>query len=519
MNLEKLLEQHLQASAADMPPYPADVEAIKARGNRRRLMNRLVIATGVAAALVATIVLATSLLQGQPDVVDPAPPITVPEQVDGPAVGTTLNDVVVFYGDEGITLRAADGVERVIGSDRYYEPILSLISDGDGGLLFQHGLTPSSWPQGSVMRLAAGAAMPEVIIEGASDLETLLGMVDGGFAYAGYVFGDRQIFINIRIVAVDGSESRVALEETFRNSKISTDMIGARGNRIVIADFGECAKVRIYDLDGQQLISPTTLDCDLTLNDLALSPDGSQLLILGRRNDSNHILTINTADGSIIGSVDVGDVWAVAWSTAEEALVVGSDGTGAVRLDTGDFRLIDPKNNSRVAAIDTVVVADDATTGSGGAQLPCDVVASRTPDIDWMPEADQPVIDTWEQLRSLAQACEWEQLSDIAEQDQTNLSFGGPIRLARLWILDGTNGLDTKRSFLDVTSLAPARTTDGWVWPAVSWTNADADWQVLVNAGVLTDAEVVNMKEFGGYIGLRVGIADDGTWLFSIAGD
>ena len=69
MNLEQLLEQHLQASAAEQPAYPADVEAIKARGNRRRFTNRLMIASGVAAAVVLTVALATSLFPGERDVV------------------------------------------------------------------------------------------------------------------------------------------------------------------------------------------------------------------------------------------------------------------------------------------------------------------------------------------------------------------------------------------------------------------------------------------------------------------
>lgn len=45
-----------------------------------------------------------------------------------------------------------------------------------------------------------------------------------------------------------------------------------------------------------------------------------------------------------------------------------------------------------------------------------------------------------------------------------------------------------------------------------SQSECDADWRVLLDAGVLTGQEVAAMKKFGGDIGYRVGIADDGTW-------
>ena len=150
MNLEKLLEQHLQASAADQPAYPADVEAIKARGNRRRFTNRLMIATGVAAAVVVTVALATSsLFPGEPDVVSPSPTTptiatTVPGDTGAPV--STLNDAVAFFGEEGLTIQA-DGEDRLVPGDQYYEYIYALVADGYGGMLYQHGIAPPPWSQ------------------------------------------------------------------------------------------------------------------------------------------------------------------------------------------------------------------------------------------------------------------------------------------------------------------------------------------------------------------------------------
>ncbi|MBK5268869.1 MAG: hypothetical protein JJE47_15730 [Acidimicrobiia bacterium] len=210
----------------------------------------------------------------------------------------------------------------------------------------------------------------------------------------------------------------------------------------------------------------------------------------------------------------------MAWDSDQEALVVGSAGAGRIRFGDGKFEAMRDGMNFRLGYVGGVVLADDATTGSGMNQLPCNPSAFADPESsEWMASADEAVVETWQELRNLAAACEWEQLSDIAEQDQTSISFGGPIRLVKLWVLESASGSDSGTELLDVTSLPPARTTDGWVWPAVSSTNADADWQVLLDAGLLTEKEVADMKDFGGYLGFRVGIADDGTWLFGIAGD
>lgn len=523
MNLEQLLEQHLQASAADLPPYPTDVEAIKARGSRRRFATRIMVATGVAAAIVVTVVLVTSFLPPEPDVVQPAPtPTTVPTQPDVPVAVTTLDGVVAFFGEEGLTLQA-DGVERLIPGDRYYESIYMAISDGAGGLLFQHGIAPPPWGQDSIVRLAAGANSPEVVVSAddssPGESRLILGLVDGGFAFADYADVGEEIRLTVHIAAVDGSSSRVALDASFPLSVVSTELVAAQGNRIAVVEYRPCAKVHMYDLAGQPVGSPATLECDITPDDAALSPDGSQLLVVGSRDSSSVLLKLDTSTGAVVETLEVGDVWAVAWDSDQEALVVGSAGAGRIRFGNGNFEAMRDGMNFRLGSVGRVVLADDATTGSGLNELPCEVIP--VPDAassEWMAGADQAVVETWQELRNLAAACEWEQLSDIAEQDQTSISFGGPIRLAKLWVLEANAGSDSGRALLDVTSLPPARTPDGWVWPAVSFTGSDADWQTLIDGGVLTAVEVAQMKD-GGYLGFRVGIADDGTWQFGIAGD
>ena len=72
-----------------------------------------------------------------------------------------------------------------------------------------------------------------------------------------------------------------------------------------------------------------------------------------------------------------------------------------------------------------------------------------------------------------------------------------------------------------VLSMGPAKVDDMYVWPAAhakdpaAWTEDDlADLRLLYS-----DDDIQSFKELGGYLGYRVGIRDDGTWLFFIAGD
>ena len=72
-----------------------------------------------------------------------------------------------------------------------------------------------------------------------------------------------------------------------------------------------------------------------------------------------------------------------------------------------------------------------------------------------------------------------------------------------------------------VLSMHVAKTDDVYVWPAAhakdpsAWTEDDlADLRLLYS-----DDDIRSFEEIGGYLGYRVGIREDGTWLYFIAGD
>ena len=72
-----------------------------------------------------------------------------------------------------------------------------------------------------------------------------------------------------------------------------------------------------------------------------------------------------------------------------------------------------------------------------------------------------------------------------------------------------------------VLSMHVAKLDDTYVWPAAhakdpsAWTEDDlADLRLLYS-----DDDIRSFEEIGGYLGNRVGIREDGTWLYFIAGD
>lgn len=62
---------------------------------------------------------------------------------------------------------------------------------------------------------------------------------------------------------------------------------------------------------------------------------------------------------------------------------------------------------------------------------------------------------------------------------------------------------------------------DIYVWPSYfpksveQWTEEDVGLMKLT----MTDEEIQGYREAGGYLGYRIGIRSDGTWIYYLAGD
>lgn len=131
--------------------------------------------------------------------------------------------------------------------------------------------------------------------------------------------------------------------------------------------------------------------------------------------------------------------------------------------------------------------------------------------------APQPVVDTAEAMFHAAMECNEDTLIFLADADSTSLSFGGGTPQDHLSLPDVENRYLTLAVLLTATS--PVQNDDlTWVWPAAFAGGDDAAWQELVDAGLYPQDEVDRMRAEG-YSGWRIGIAQDGTWSFFIAGD
>jgi hypothetical protein len=123
-------------------------------------------------------------------------------------------------------------------------------------------------------------------------------------------------------------------------------------------------------------------------------------------------------------------------------------------------------------------------------------------------------------LFEMAARCDLEGLAEIASADGTVFSYGIESDPLRSWIRSARNGFDVMEWMVRLFNAAPAIDEVGtYAWPAVHATGSDEDWTAL--SGILTSAEYEQYSQFrdSGWLGLRIGIAEDGTWRYVVAGD
>lgn len=543
MNFEQLLERHLEAADQMIPDLPGDVDVVMSRGRRRRLAIWAGQGLVVAAAVVAVVFGANSLLRGP--AVDPTVPVgstpdgttppvtTIPSSVPAtslpsPVGGLGLVDVVALFGGEGVTLYAG-GTAHPVAGDRYYEGVGNLVGDGAGGLVFVHEVTPLPWHQGTILRLASGAVRPEVLLAGDAGAlpgnRRLAGPVGpGGIAFADLVVGEdaQQLTVSILDLSTGTVADLATLSWPFDNGVFFSG-IAAAGNTVAVAESGDaCPRVLTW-VDGEP---SRTIDlaCAVSVDDLSISPDGSRVLVSYFDSDAGDwgISVIDISTGEVLADHPV-QGWSISWKSPFEAVFVAAGGVTVLDLATGTTTSlgIEP-GNGLVTWLPAVDIAATATTGSGSGLLPCTPGEPGPADTAWMASAPTAVVDTWTRLRTLAAACDYEGLEALAVADRPALAFDEIDHddLAGQWVRGAAYGYDVRAEVLAYTALAPAAGPDGsWIWPAVTITGSDADWQTLRDAGVLGSDEFEAMRSFGQYLGFRVSIEADGRWSSALAGD
>jgi hypothetical protein len=128
-------------------------------------------------------------------------------------------------------------------------------------------------------------------------------------------------------------------------------------------------------------------------------------------------------------------------------------------------------------------------------------------------------------IADAATARDWDALRALVPSAGFSYTFGladDPIRYWQDLEADGRPVMDTLAGLLEGPwehSREQGRRL--FIWPAIAtrtadeWTAEDRAW-LAANA---TGREIRTYEQFGAYIGYRVGIDDEGRWLFFIAGD
>lgn len=210
------------------------------------------------------------------------------------------------------------------------------------------------------------------------------------------------------------------------------------------------------------------------------------------------------------------------WQAFAAAFVVVAV-IGSVSL-LGNRDNVEPGNGSvpttQLVAPTTTTVPTTSTTALVEA---CSAIGVELP----MPVDDLPpeVADTREAIIEAASSCSPAQLVDIAGSDlRTSFGDDAGVQNLLMWEDEGRGELGTLLLLLDMSHavIEPDGQQKIYVWPAAFahdlWEDIPAEQ--LAELGTLySQDELEQLSVFGSYAGWRVGIDEDGRWLFFIAGD
>lgn len=522
MSLEKRIRDELSDTAERLALDPGEYRRAMERGATRRRQRLALFATsgvGLVALVLAINALETGTdpnIAGSLTTAIPATTLAVVPPVTTANTGTTTP--ALFEIGESVAATSADGLaifepQRdpvLLTSDPYYKTISWVISDGDGGIVYTHEITPLPWEQGTLLRLPAGAINPQVLVapEGGG-LITPLGVEDGSVFYR---LDDLAGESSIRAIGLDGSDSRVVVGPMPLLAAAAVD-----DGLLVVARGGDCGAYELYTTDGAALPVPAwAAECGAgAQSDIALA-DGF-LFTLSDIESQRQLVRIDLETGEQ-ASTPIQNGWQVEALSASrvaftsDVITVG-DFSGDEFVETESFL----GGDGTFALLPGAIVATNARLGSGMGELPCTPLDVPNPEPPGLPAA---VEEKFQQVFSLAKNCELEALAEIARNDGTAITFGGAEDPVQTWVGSARRGFDVLAMTVRILNAAPAREGDIYAWPAVFVTNSEEDWQQL--SGILSAAEFDQMYQYRsdfGYLGLRVGIDPNGLLVYLIAGD
>ncbi len=176
-------------------------------------------------------------------------------------------------------------------------------------------------------------------------------------------------------------------------------------------------------------------------------------------------------------------------------------------------------------AIRPIGVDAGPTTTATAAPDPGCSAGDISPSALALSSVPQPVAQSLVDIVEAAQICDFDRLAAVGGDDFT-ASFGGGDP-AELWAYEEGLGLGPMYWLLCVLGL-PHGTVDlgdelMYVWPAAA--THDGGWDTMPEQyleplrAIYSEDNFEDFRQFGDYIGYRVGITESGDWSFFVAGD
>jgi hypothetical protein len=201
----------------------------------------------------------------------------------------------------------------------------------------------------------------------------------------------------------------------------------------------------------------------------------------------------------------------------------GPDGRFEVEADVSGG--IGPSTLLSVALVDgsghTLTLTSSRVASPVAAETEAE--ASEPVQVGPREEIPEAVVDTRQAILDAAQARDWGALRGLIPGRGFTFSFGGERDPIRYWReLESEGHVPLLGDILPaVLGSEPGRSRGVYIWPAQAaeepseWDQRDLEALRQIHA----DEDIRSFQELGLYLGWRVGIDRDGTWVFFVAGD
>ncbi len=159
------------------------------------------------------------------------------------------------------------------------------------------------------------------------------------------------------------------------------------------------------------------------------------------------------------------------------------------------------------------------TAAAPASRAPCSTSGLRIV----LPDEELPaaVAETRRRVFEAAIACDYDSLQAIALEGEPGFTYayGGETSAADFWRGEEERGGKPLAILVRILAMPHTRNEAGfYAWPpAYSERPTAADWNALEE--IYSRDEINAWREFGSYLGYRVGITPAGEWQFFVAGD